>query len=95
MITNKLYVIGGYPAIKSTFEIDATQKQITQKKDMIIGKRGHSLCTLHNQIFSIGGDNDRYSIADSEVYDSNGNTWKALPNLITPRRCCAAVIFGK
>jgi len=47
-----------------------------------------------NQIFSIGGYAFSY-LRDCEVYDIKGNTWKALPNLITPRSCCAAVIFRK
>jgi len=28
------------------------------------------------------------------VYDKKDNSWKALPNLTTPRCECAAVIFG-
>ena len=61
---------------------------------MIRAKEGHSLCTLLNLIFSIGGYNERY-LGDCEVYDIIGDTWKSLPYLITPRRWSAAVIFGK
>jgi len=61
---------------------------------MITAKRGHSLYTLLKSLFSIGGYNGSY-LADSEAYDITCNTWKALPNLITPRGFCAAVIFGK
>jgi len=46
-------------------------------------------------IFSIGGYDGSIYIPNCEVYDTISKTWKALPNLITPRRWCAAVIFGK
>ena len=29
------------------------------------------------------------------MYDKKDNSWKALPNLTTPRYLCAALIFGK
>ena len=67
---------------------------MVQKQDMITAKYGHSLCTLQNQIFSIGGFNGSY-LADCEMYGSKENTWKALPNLNAPGDLCAAVIFGK
>ena len=45
MVEDKLYVMGGY-IVKSTYEIDATKKEMVQKQDMITAKYGHSLCTL-------------------------------------------------
>jgi len=61
---------------------------------MIMGKYHHSLCSLYNQIYSIGGFNVSY-IAECEVFSIKSNIWKSLPNLSTPRGLCAAVIYGK
>ena len=55
MVADMLYVMGGKGPVKSTFEIEPTKKQILMKQDMITAKFGHSLCTLLNQIYSIGG----------------------------------------
>ena len=62
---------------------------------MLIAKYTHSLCTQHNQIFSIGGHDAQSYIADCEVYDAISNHWKSLPNLATPRGYCAAIIFER
>jgi len=75
MVEGKLYVMGGYnPIVKSTYEIDATKKEMVQKQDMITAKYGHSLCTLQNQIFSIGGWNGSKYLVDCEVYGTKENT---------------------
>ena len=56
MVDDKLFVMGG-AIVKSTYEIDVTKRQMVQKKDMITAKYDHSLCSLYNQILSIGGYN--------------------------------------
>jgi len=61
---------------------------------MIIAKYAQSLCALWNQIFSIGGYTGSH-LADCEIYEAKGNTWKALPKLITPRRYCASLVYAK
>jgi len=95
IIAGKLYVMGGWnPCVKTTYEIDVSKKQMVQKQDMIKAKCYHSLCTLLYQIFSLGGF-DGQCLADCEVYDTISNTWKAIPNLATPRCVCAAVVFGR
>jgi len=88
--------MGGYsPIVKTTYVIDATQKQMVQKRDMVTAKYAHSLCTHQDMIFSIGGDSGPKYLANCEVYETKDNIWKVLPNMVTPRRYCAAVAFGK
>ena len=51
MVADKLYLMDG----SITYELDATRRLITRKKDMIRVKEKHSLCSLYYEIFSIGG----------------------------------------
>ena len=66
-----------------------------EKQDMIMAKYGHSLCSLQNQIYCIGGNNGSKAVANCEVFSITSNTWNALPNLATPRKTCAAVLYRK
>ena len=57
MVFNKLYLTGGHGPVKCSYEIDSIRKQMIRKQNMINARYVHSLCSLLNQIFSIGGYN--------------------------------------
>jgi len=77
-----IYIMGGHPPCKSTYELSIDSKSVTKKADMLIAKYVHSLCKYRESIFSVGGYDGSKRINDCEKYETKSDKWISLPNLL-------------
>ena len=86
VLNNKIYLTGGTASVDC---YDPDTNTWTRVANMNIGRRGHSLVSLHGKLYAIGGAPSGYyayggdgcnrSYEDSgEVYDPDSNTWTLL-----------------
>ena len=94
VLNNKIYLTGGRPLWYGEPDsrvdcYDPDTNTWTRVANMNIGRRGHSLVSLHGKLYAIGGAPSGYyayggdgcnrSYEDSgEVYDPDSNTWTLL-----------------
>ena len=54
---------------------------------MLVIKHGHGLCSINEDIYSVGGYGSAY-LSDCEKYDISKDQWNTLPSLINSRYYC-------
>ena len=86
LLKNKIYIIGGRGNSCLTFYVDFNSKSLIAKRDMLIGKYGHSLCSAQNDIYSIGG----WMQSNCQRYSVLNDKWTSLPYLQVGRGYCAS-----
>ncbi|XP_077295646.1 kelch-like protein 28 isoform X2 [Arctopsyche grandis] len=99
VMNNKLITMGGLFDNKSTNKVscfDLVTKETTQLQSMQKERRYFAATVIDDQIFVIGGRNERNGAMDSvERYDLVTNTWTNMAHMLTPRCGHGITVIGK
>jgi hypothetical protein len=94
---SRIFIMGGN-LIDNTYEVDISNKSLTNKEKMGIAKYCHTLCSNKEFIYSIGGidgiEPDIHSLTDCEKYNVVADAWQKLPNIGTARAKCAVAMLN-
>ena len=87
-LDNKIYVTGGYDGkdgfYSSVYCYDPDTNRWSKMANMNIGRRSHSLVSVHGKMYAIGGfgyEDDDY-VDSIEVYDPDSNRWTLLQHML-------------
>ena len=98
MFKGRPFSIGGDGPKNDTYEIDIYKLELIKKAYLLVAKYNHTLCKDGDVIYSVGGttdySNSKYALCDCEKYDVANNKWIKMPNMISKREACAAVVMN-
>ncbi|XP_077295655.1 kelch-like protein 12 [Arctopsyche grandis] len=100
VLNNILIIIGGQSKIdsKTTNEVscfDFRTKEISELQPMHQKRRYFAATVIDDQIFVIGGRNDKNEVINSvERYDLVTNTWTKMADMLTPRYSHEIAVIG-
>lgn len=88
---NKIYVMGGYNAVKTLYVYDIKTNTWETKKEMITGRYGLDSVTVGDKIYAIGGYNN---LTTNEMYDIKTDTWVTKTAMTTGREYFSSGVVG-
>merc|ERR1712025_1027063 len=78
VLDNKMYVTGGHDvggqSMSSVDCYDPDTNTWSQRANMNIARRGHSLVSLQGRLYAVGG----WEVDSVEVFDPDNDTWTLL-----------------
>lgn len=96
--SNRIFIIGGHffkKPTKKMFELDTHTSEFSEHEELANGRWLHRVNAYKNLIFVSGGvENEKENpISSFEVFDTNKNIWKKVPDMLTPRHSHSMLIF--
>ena len=76
MFKGRPFSIGGDGPKKDTYEIDINKLELIKKAYLLVAKYNHTLCKDANALYSVGGTNATWALADCEKYYVANDKWR-------------------
>lgn len=98
-VSGKLYLFGGFTgasfaASDQTFIFDPQSRSWTAGPSMLEPKGAFAIASVDRRVYLIGGVRGNIQLASVDEFDTSTSTWRALPNMPTPRNHVVAGNVG-